>query len=389
ATTPIPIATVGASWDVKKIIGETPVESDGSASFYVPARTPIYFQALDEKGHLVQTMRSWTTLMPGETNSCMGCHESKLTAPQPLTYTPIAVQRGSLPLDSFYGPPRGFSFTKEIQPILDAKCVSCHNAVTPNGIDLSRGIRELPLGPAGSWGISGRTSATAYQNLVTTIDWDYRGKYVWWQSAEDSPLLQPPYRNGSSRSPLISLLDAGHHSVTLTKEEYHKICAWIDIGVPSSGDYLEGLAEPWVSRIAARENERRAWEAQEMKNIEEYVHSSGADVKRTTKQPRKLMHGIKLRAYPNPFTDVIKLQFSIPFNNVTVSETPDHWKLFLYDCAGRCIREIAQGSLTAGQHRISINLNKSSTEALAHGTYFCTLKAPGLLESIKIVRIKK
>ena len=42
-------------------------------------------------------------------------------------------------LDPFYGPPRGFSYDKEVQPIWDAKCVRCHNEQTPNGIDL-RGV---------------------------------------------------------------------------------------------------------------------------------------------------------------------------------------------------------------------------------------------------------
>ena len=35
------------------------------------------FQALDHNGHVVQTMRSWATLQPGETFGCVGCHETK------------------------------------------------------------------------------------------------------------------------------------------------------------------------------------------------------------------------------------------------------------------------------------------------------------------------
>jgi hypothetical protein len=30
-------------------------------------------------------------------------------------------------LEPFYGPPRGFSFSREIQPILDRHCTGCHN----------------------------------------------------------------------------------------------------------------------------------------------------------------------------------------------------------------------------------------------------------------------
>lgn len=389
ATVPIPIATVGASWDVKRIIGETLIESDGSASFFVPARTPVYFQALDEKGHVVQSMRSWTTLMPGETNSCMGCHESKLQAPPPLSYTPIAVKREPIPLDSFYGPTRGFSFLKEIQPILDAKCVSCHNTATTNGIDLSRGTLELPLGPAGSWGISGRTSARAYQNLVTTTDWDYRGKYVWWQSAEDSPLLQPPYRTGSSKSPLVSLLDAGHYDVVLTKEEYDKICAWIDLGVPSSGDYAEGLNDPWVSQIAVREVLRGNWEAEEKKNIDAYVRDFAMGVQNPRRVAgRAMSQAMMLQAYPNPFTDAIALQFSIPHSNELNQKSKALWSLALYNCAGRYIKKIAEGAVSTGEHRVYVNFGKDRSGELAQGTYICILCAPGMERAIKLVRVR-
>ncbi|MCZ7635858.1 MAG: hypothetical protein M5U12_07315 [Verrucomicrobia bacterium] len=78
-----PVAVGNGTWDVKVVLGETPIQTDGSASFAVPARTPVYFQAIDANGHAVQTMRSWSTLQPGEVQSCVGCHEHKNSAPQP------------------------------------------------------------------------------------------------------------------------------------------------------------------------------------------------------------------------------------------------------------------------------------------------------------------
>ena len=64
ASTPISIGN--GAWDVKMVLGEAKVYEDGSALFTVPARKPVYFQALDERGCAVQTMRSWSTLQPGE-----------------------------------------------------------------------------------------------------------------------------------------------------------------------------------------------------------------------------------------------------------------------------------------------------------------------------------
>ncbi len=122
-----PIAIGNGAWDVKVVLGDAEVYGDGSACFTVPARTPVYFQALDAAGHMVQTMRSWSTLQPGEYFACAGCHEPKGEAPRAGGGVTEAMRAGPRPLAPFYGPPRGFSFPREIQPILDAHCVRCHN----------------------------------------------------------------------------------------------------------------------------------------------------------------------------------------------------------------------------------------------------------------------
>ena len=76
------------NWNVtvnKRIIGDVPVEDDGSAYFSAPAGRFLYFQALDERKMMVQSMRSGTTLMPGELAGCTGCHESRHTSSSPPT----------------------------------------------------------------------------------------------------------------------------------------------------------------------------------------------------------------------------------------------------------------------------------------------------------------
>jgi hypothetical protein len=77
------------------VLGTVPVESDGSASFRAPTGVGLYFQALDEKGLAIQTMRSATYLHPGETLSCRGCHESKQASSEVGGGTrPLALPRG-------------------------------------------------------------------------------------------------------------------------------------------------------------------------------------------------------------------------------------------------------------------------------------------------------
>jgi hypothetical protein len=127
-----PIAIGNGAWDVKAVLGQAKVYADGSALFTVPAYTPVYFQALDERGCAVQTMRSWSTLQPGEYFGCVGCHEHKNTAPPTENYGfSLAMRAGPQNLEPFYGPPRGFSFPKEIQPILDRHCIRCHKDRAP------------------------------------------------------------------------------------------------------------------------------------------------------------------------------------------------------------------------------------------------------------------
>lgn len=133
-----PIAVNNGAWDVKIVLGDATVHEDGSACFRVPARTPVYFQALNANGHAVQTMRSWSTLQPGEYFSCVGCHETKSTVPPPVDRAPTAMRTGPQELEPFYGPARGFSFPREIQPVLDRHCVRCHRERGPEVVRQAR-----------------------------------------------------------------------------------------------------------------------------------------------------------------------------------------------------------------------------------------------------------
>ena len=72
------------------MLGTVPVEADGSAHFTVPARKELFFQALDDDGLAVQSMRSATYLQPGERLVCQGCHEPRHRSPQMTTTVPLA-----------------------------------------------------------------------------------------------------------------------------------------------------------------------------------------------------------------------------------------------------------------------------------------------------------
>ena len=235
-----PVAIGNGAWDPKMILGDTSVYPDGSAFFAVPARRPIYFQLLDGKGRMVQSMRSWFSLQPGENASCVGCHEDKNSAAAIRGHSD-AVLAGPQALTPFYGPPRGFSFSQEIQPILQAKCASCHDGrkETPYGLTAAEVI-DTTAKRKWTQAYLTLTHATPDQESAWRGDPDHA--MVRWISAASVPAGLPPYSAGSNRSKLIEILEKGHKEVQMKPEESDKLSAWIDLGVPFCGDYTEANA---------------------------------------------------------------------------------------------------------------------------------------------------
>ena len=252
-STPI---SINGAWDVKRVLGTATVHEDGSAAFVVPARTPVYFQALDENNHAVQSMRSWSTLQPGEAFSCAGCHEQKNSAPSAAGQITMAMRTGPQSLKPSDGSTRGFSFPKLVQPILDAHCVDCHNREKVSDGESSISLEgKGPLDKAGL-----KYWSDAYKTLADP-------KYASWISPQSAPPMLGPYAAGAAKSRLIEMLREGHENVELSVEEMNAIACWIDLGVPFSGDYTEAMAEEHVPEYQRWLRKRQLWEEDELKNI--------------------------------------------------------------------------------------------------------------------------
>lgn len=115
-----------SNWDLKVLYGTVPVNPDGSAIFTAPACQPLTLQVLDGEGRALALMRSWFTAMPGETLSCIGCHERQNCAPPARAV--MASRQKPASIVPWYGPARTFSFMNEVQPVLDRHCIRCHTA---------------------------------------------------------------------------------------------------------------------------------------------------------------------------------------------------------------------------------------------------------------------
>jgi len=205
----------GMNWhnfEDKRILGTVPVEADGSAYFEVPGNTFVFFQALDENGMMVQSMRSGVYVQPGERYGCVGCHENRVGDIPQAKAQPKAMTRAPDKLTGWYGAPRLFSFQKEVQPIFTKHCVSCHDYGKKAGEKLNlAGDRDTVF-------------ATSYVDLWALGEVTCVGG----GPAE----IRPAYSWGSHPSKLIQKLRAGHAKVTLSPEEMDRLITWVDINAP-------------------------------------------------------------------------------------------------------------------------------------------------------------
>ena len=71
------VKSVMINWNPVRVLGDVPVEADGSAQFRVPVDTAVYFQLLDENHMELRRMRSFISFQPGEVRGCVGCHETR------------------------------------------------------------------------------------------------------------------------------------------------------------------------------------------------------------------------------------------------------------------------------------------------------------------------
>jgi hypothetical protein len=205
------VCTSGTSiYTVKRILGIVPVEADGSAHFTVPANTNVYFEALDADQAEVQRMRSVVCLKPGEARTCVGCHESRLSAP-PVRPAAALRRPPSRPSPPPWGAELTFSFLRDVQPLLNARCSHCHtHDRTGNAVVLTDDLTDR--------------FTIAYEELLPYLK--VANAMRWDHPADVDP--QPPYTYGSKASPLAELLARGHHDVALSAEERQRLAIWID-----------------------------------------------------------------------------------------------------------------------------------------------------------------
>ena len=215
--------SLGGTFTLERVLGTIPVEPDGSAYMELPAMRSLFFVALDENNDSVKRMQSFLTVMPGETTSCVGCHEQRTRTPvngngnilaalrrEPDRITPIARI------------PEVFDFPRDIQPILDKHCLSCHDyKATEKG------------GPRGGGVILSGDRGPIFSHSYFTLT--ARRQFADGRNLPESNL--PPRSIGTSASPLMKKFDGSHYNAKATAGELDMIRYWIESGAPYPGTY--------------------------------------------------------------------------------------------------------------------------------------------------------
>ena len=219
----------GGTFTLERVLGTVPVEPDGSAYFEVPAMRSVFFVALDANDLAVKRMQSFVTVQPGETLSCVGCHENRSDVP--VAQFGSAVEKPPSTVVPIAGVPDVLDFPRDVQPILDKHCLACHDyRKTARGGPRSGGvILTGDRGPMFSHSYYTLTVAKQFsdgRNLA-------RSNYA-------------PRTLGSAASRILAkvgapgMMPAGgktHHGAELSPREIDTIRLWIDSGAAYPGTY--------------------------------------------------------------------------------------------------------------------------------------------------------
>jgi hypothetical protein len=213
---------VAEQTNARAVLGTVPVEADGSAYFEAPVGRPIYFQALDDRGMAVQSMRSATYVHPGERLVCQGCHEPRHQPISLAATSPAAMRRGPSPMRPEAEGSDPFNYPRLVQGVLDRNCAGCH-----------RERKTLDL----TGGVAANGFTRSYNSLA--------GKHGFYFSVENGSITKgvhggsrtKPGKFGAKASKLLDYLTEKHYGVKLSDDDFHRLTLWLDCNSEFLGAY--------------------------------------------------------------------------------------------------------------------------------------------------------
>lgn len=243
----------GGTFTLERVLGTVPMAEDGSAYFEVPAMRSLIFVALDENDLAVKRMQSFAAVQPGEVVSCIGCHEQRTQTVLPAGNL-AALSGPPSTIAAITDVPDVYDFPRDIQPILDKHCVSCH------------GYEKTEAGGPRAGGVlltgdHGPLYSHSYFMLSARREFsDGRNK------PESN---YAPWTFGSAASRVLEKLD-GHNDVEVSEREKKMVRLWIEVGAPYPGTYA-GLGSGMIGGYAENIIDRSDLEWPEMQRAKEVL----------------------------------------------------------------------------------------------------------------------
>ena len=245
-----PVVSAVVNDGVKKVLGTVAIEADNSVFFEVPPCVPLHLQLLDEQHRTLHTMRSFTSVMPGENRGCVGCHESQVSSP-PGSMRTLAISKPPAILVPYtIGPNYSLGYERDIQPILDRYCGKCHQ-----GDGKGRAKLDLTLRPSTDGGVfpepyltltlgKKRQLADFPSNCEGGIAGTILAENRPWRPADYGTL--PPMTALSFKSKLVDIASSGkHHDVKVDPLSLTKLILWVDTLCTYRGEReLRSMADP-------------------------------------------------------------------------------------------------------------------------------------------------
>jgi len=221
---------VGTIWYVNRCIGLVPVEADGSAHFQVPALRSLYFHVLDEDGKMLMTQGSDFHTMPGETRSCVGCHEQRkgIALPSTSRLSTAARKPPVQPAMPKWGTHGIIEYESVVQPVFNRYCTRCHSGATPKA-NLNLSGDRTTVYNMSYMELTDRmlvhfTPGTGNTHAQPSNDYDE----------------QAPLSRGSVLSKLTRhIQDPKHSKKAIPLEDQLKVFLWVDSNVPFYSHYRQ------------------------------------------------------------------------------------------------------------------------------------------------------
>ena len=210
----------------RRILGDVPIEKDGSFNIEIPANTPIELQILDTEGMALRSC-GWIWAKDYARQGCIGCHEDPELTPENLMVD--AVKRPSTRLTLAPTKRRTVDFRRDIMPIIQGKCVRCHAGA------------EAPVRLTAETSAETTIFNQTYENLLASTERAPHNQYVHPGQARRSPLIWRLYGRNTSRpwDKLGSVETPGRMPPVgmpaLTEDEKLTFVEWIDMGALWNG----------------------------------------------------------------------------------------------------------------------------------------------------------